>query len=81
MRTSSEAFEATDFTLKPTTLPDGRVKIVSPSAPGKEWFGADHKEAIRKATTGLQDAQGARELKGNDPSWMSDGRFSGKVVR
>lgn len=80
MRLSTEAFEATEFVLKPVTLPDGRVKVTSPSAPGKEWFATDLTTGIRSATKGLQTLQESRELRGNDPAWMTDGTLKGRKI-
>lgn len=81
MNRSSDADENnTEFTLKHQTLPDGRVKTTAVGFPGKEWFGATHTEAIRKATMGLKEAQASGDA-GHQPAWMTDGRFAGKVLR
>ena len=55
------------------------MKLVSPQAPGKEWFGADLTEALRKADRAVQDMKGTQELSEIDkPQWMKESaRFRG----
>lgn len=43
------------FTFETTRMDDGRYKVTSPSIEGKEWFGADEREAMMFATKEAYD--------------------------